>query len=56
VILRPAVVRPIVRPRLLIQLSLVVSAQRPTTPLAQQVLQLFPEMALPLLRGETRVG
>ena len=42
---------PIVRPKLLIQLSLVVSAHRPTTPLAQQVLHLFPEMALPLLRG-----
>jgi hypothetical protein len=35
-------VRPIVRPKLLIQLSLVISAQRPTTTLTQQVLKRFP--------------
>ena len=45
------VVRAIVRPKLTIQLSLVVSAQRPTTVLAQQVLQLLPSIAVPLLKG-----
>jgi len=38
------VVRPIVRPRLLIQISLIVSAQRPTTPLAQQALRVLHEL------------
>jgi len=41
--------RPIVRPKLLIQLSLVISAQRPTTTLTQQVLQRFPQTALVIL-------
>jgi hypothetical protein len=41
--------RPIVRPKLLIQLSLVISAQRPTTTLTQQVLQRFPQTALAIL-------
>ncbi len=41
--------RPIVRPKLLIQLSLVISAQRPTTTLTQQVLQCFPQTALAIL-------
>ncbi|HEX4927616.1 MAG TPA: LysR family transcriptional regulator [Burkholderiales bacterium] len=39
------VARPVVRPRLLIQIALVVSAQRPTTPLAQQALALLREVA-----------
>ena len=38
-------VRPVVRPKLLIQIALVVSAQRPTTPLAQQALALLREVA-----------
>jgi LysR family nitrogen assimilation transcriptional regulator len=42
-------IRPIVRPKLLIQLSLVISAQRPTTTLTQQVLQRFPQTALAIL-------
>jgi hypothetical protein len=37
--------RPIVKPKLMIQVSLVTSAQRPATPLAQQVLALIPEIA-----------
>ena len=37
--------RPIVKPKLSIQVSLVTSAQRPATPLAQQVLALIPEIA-----------
>jgi LysR family transcriptional regulator, nitrogen assimilation regulatory protein len=45
--------RLIVRPKLLIQLSLVTSAQRPTTPLMQQVLKLLPQTALSILKGET---
>jgi len=45
-------IQPIVKPRLMIQLSLIISAQRPTTTLTQQVLQLFPQTALPILRGE----
>jgi LysR family transcriptional regulator, nitrogen assimilation regulatory protein len=45
-------IRPIVRPKLMIQLSLIISAQRPTTPLTQQMLQLLPPMALPILKGE----
>jgi LysR family nitrogen assimilation transcriptional regulator len=43
------VVRPIVRPRLLIQISLIVSAQRPTTPLAQQALRLLHELGRQVL-------
>src|SRR6267143_3763593 len=43
--------RPIVRPKLLIQLSLVISAQRPTTTLTQQVLQRFPQTALAILNA-----
>jgi len=42
-------VRPIVRPRLLIQISLIVSAQRPTTPLAQQALRLLHELGREIL-------
>jgi LysR family nitrogen assimilation transcriptional regulator len=49
------VARAIVRPKLTIQLSLVVSAQRPTTVLAQQVLQLLPSIAVPLLKGPAPV-
>ncbi len=45
--------QPIVKPKLMIQLSLVISAQPPTTPLTRQVLQLFPQTALPILKGET---
>jgi LysR family transcriptional regulator, nitrogen assimilation regulatory protein len=37
--------RPIVKPKLSIQVSLITSAQRPATPLAQQVLGLIPEIA-----------
>jgi LysR family transcriptional regulator, nitrogen assimilation regulatory protein len=37
--------RRIVKPRLLIQVSLITSAQRPTTPLTQKVLALIPEIA-----------
>lgn len=43
------VVRPIVRPRLLIQISLIVSAQRPTTPLAQQALKVLHELGREIL-------
>jgi LysR family nitrogen assimilation transcriptional regulator len=43
------VVRPIVRPRLLIQISLIVSAQRPTTPLAQQALRQLHELGRQIL-------
>ena len=41
--------RPLVRPKLLSQLSLVISAQPPTTTLAQQVLERFPQSALAIL-------
>jgi LysR family transcriptional regulator, nitrogen assimilation regulatory protein len=37
--------RPIVKPRLSIQVSLVTSAQRPATPLTQKVLAFIPELA-----------
>src|SRR2546428_14190771 len=47
-------IQPIVKPKLMIQLSLVISGQRPTTPLTQQVLQLFPQTALPILKGEAK--
>jgi LysR family nitrogen assimilation transcriptional regulator len=43
---------PIVRPRLLIQISLIVSAQRPTTPLAQQALALLGEVAGEVLASD----
>lgn len=43
------VARPIVRPKLLIPISLIVSAQRPITPLAQQALGLLGELAGELL-------
>jgi len=42
-------VRAIVSPRLLIQISLVVSAQRPTTPLAKEALALIRRVALQVL-------
>ncbi|HEX2197055.1 MAG TPA: LysR family transcriptional regulator [Burkholderiales bacterium] len=42
--------RPIVRPKLSIQVSLVTSAQRPATPLARQVLALIPEISAKVLR------
>jgi LysR family transcriptional regulator, nitrogen assimilation regulatory protein len=38
-------IRPIVRPKLMIQLSLVTSAQRPMTPLIRQVYALLPQTA-----------
>jgi LysR family nitrogen assimilation transcriptional regulator len=41
--------RPIVKPRLSIQVSLVTSAQRPATPLTQHVLALIPEIAAQVL-------
>jgi hypothetical protein len=41
----------IVRPKLLIQLSLVISAQRPTTTLTQQVLKRFPHTASAILNA-----
>lgn len=45
-------VRPIVRPKLLIAISLIVSAQRPTTPLAQQALQLLHELGREILASD----
>ena len=48
-------IRPIARPRIMIQLAIVTSAHRPSTALTQQVLQFFPELALPLLRGEAQL-
>ena len=45
-------VRPIVRPRLLIPIALVVSAQRPTTPLAQQALALLRACAREVLGSD----
>lgn len=45
-------VRPIVRPRLRIQIALVVSAQRPTTPLAQQGLRLLHEVGREVLASD----
>ena len=47
------VLRPIVKPRLLIQVALVTSAQRPATPLAQKVLAFILELAARLL-GDPR--
>ena len=41
--------RPIIKPRLSIQVSLVTSAQRPATPLTQHVLALIPEIAAKVL-------
>ena len=43
--------RPIVRPKLSIQISLVVSAQRPTTPLTREVLALIPGIAAQAIPG-----
>jgi len=42
-------IQPIVKPKLMIQLALIVSAQRPTTTLTQQVLQRLPQTALAIL-------
>ena len=42
-------IRPIVRPKLMIQLSIVTSAQRPLTPLSRYVLELLPQTARRLL-------
>jgi hypothetical protein len=44
--------RPIVKPRLTIQVSLVTSAQRPATPLTQKVLAVIPEIASAVLSPE----
>lgn len=44
--------RPIVKPSLSIQVSLVTSAQRPATPLAQQVLALIPEISSKVLAAD----
>lgn len=44
--------RPIVKPRLSIQVSLVTSAQRPATPLTQKVLAVIPEIASAVLSPE----
>lgn len=45
-------VLPIVRPQLLIQISLIISAQRPTTPLAQQALRVLEEVGREALACE----
>jgi LysR family nitrogen assimilation transcriptional regulator len=50
------VLRPVVRPKLLIQISLIVSAQRPTTPLAQQALALLREVAGEILGADAVSG
>src|SRR2546426_413675 len=42
-------IQPIVKPKLMIQLALIVSAQRPTTTLTQQVLQRLPQTVLAIL-------
>jgi LysR family transcriptional regulator, nitrogen assimilation regulatory protein len=42
-------IRPIVRPKLMIQLSIVTSAQRPLTPLSRYVMELLPQTARRLL-------
>ncbi len=47
--------RPIVRPKLSIQVSLVTSAQRPATPLTREVLALIPEIASRVL-GDARAA
>jgi LysR family nitrogen assimilation transcriptional regulator len=47
-------VRPIVQPRLTIQISMIISAQRPTTLLAQQVLEHLPATALQVLSPDAR--
>ena len=44
--------RPIVKPKLMIQSALVISAQRPATALTSSVLAALPEIVLPLLGGE----
>lgn len=46
--------RPIVRPKLTIQISLVTSAQRPTTPLTQKVLAFIPELAVQAIAGSPK--
>jgi len=43
--------RPIVKPKLMIQITLVTSSQRPSTPLAQKVLALIPETAAEVIPG-----
>lgn len=43
--------RPIVKPKLMIQITLVTSSQRPSTPLAQKVLALIPETAAQVITG-----
>jgi LysR family transcriptional regulator, nitrogen assimilation regulatory protein len=48
---RALAARPIVRPKLWIQLSLVTSAQRPVTTLTSAVLRLLPEIGSPVLSG-----
>jgi LysR family nitrogen assimilation transcriptional regulator len=45
-------IRPIVRPKLMIQLSIVTSAQRPLTPLSRYVLELLPHTARRLLGAQ----
>lgn len=45
-------IRTTVKPKLLIQLSLITSARRPTTPLTRQMLQVLPQIALPILKGQ----
>jgi LysR family transcriptional regulator, nitrogen assimilation regulatory protein len=44
--------RPVVRPRLTMEVCVVISAQRPSTLLTQQVLAAIPEIALPAITGE----
>jgi len=43
-------IRSIVRPKLMIQISLVTSAQRPMTALTREVVELLPRTALPVLK------
>jgi LysR family nitrogen assimilation transcriptional regulator len=43
--------RPIINPRLTIQMSLVISAQRPTTPLTREALGMLHELVLEVLGG-----
>ena len=53
---RSFIVRPIVRPKLSIQLSLVTSAQRPITPLARESLSLIEKTASRVLFPEAGAG
>jgi LysR family transcriptional regulator, nitrogen assimilation regulatory protein len=53
---RSFIVRPIVRPKLNIQLSLVTSAQRPVTPLAKESLSLIQKTASRILFPEAAAG